>query len=156
KGEKRYSQWQTSARPSGTLRTRYQTFHPQYNFLFNSYYNALGPKWTRSMRGALSRPTVREVLSYRSYVDQHLRGVLQSSSGEILSRVSSLVELGVHHEQQHQELLVTDIKAILAQSPMYPVYRRAANPPRKGASSPGPEGFMAFPAGRLKRFTVAH
>lgn len=123
----------------------YEPVHPQYNFLFNSYYNALGPRWTRTMCGALSRPTVREVFSYRSSVDQHLGRVLRSDSEEILSRVSCLIEFGIHHEQQHQELLVTDIKAILAQSPMYPVYRPAANPPRKEVSPSTPEGFHGLP-----------
>src|SRR5712692_4188829 len=103
----------------------YEPLHPQYNLIFNSYYNALGPRWARSMRGALSRPTVSEVVSYRSHVDQHLLEQL-SDGARIASEVSGLVELGIHHEQQHQELLITDIKAILAQSPTYPVYRPAA------------------------------
>ena len=94
----------------------YEPFHAQYDFLFNSYYNALGPKWARNMRGALSRPTVRDIFSYRSYVDRHLMGILESGSEETVARISWLIELGIHHEQQHQELLLTDIKAILAQS----------------------------------------
>src|SRR5712692_3012263 len=125
----------------------YEPLRPQYNLIFNSYYNALGPRWARSMRGALSRPTVREVLSYRSQGDQHLLELLVSGSARIASEVSGLVELGVHHEQQHQELLITDIKAILAQSPMYPVYRPAPNVARNEITC-STEDFTAFPAGR--------
>ncbi|PYT20130.1 MAG: ergothioneine biosynthesis protein EgtB [Acidobacteria bacterium] len=126
----------------------YEPLHPQYNLIFNSYYNALGPRWARSMRGALSRPTVREVLSYRSHVDQHLLEFLRSGNGQISSGVSSLVELGTHHEQQHQELLITDIKAILAHSPIYPVYRPAPDVARNGSIRAATEDFTAFPAGR--------
>jgi ergothioneine biosynthesis protein EgtB len=128
----------------------HEAFHPQYDFLFNSYYNALGPRWARDMRGALSRPAVREVLSYRSHVDQRLEELLLCGSDEILSRVSGWIELGIHHEQQHQELLVTDIKAILAQSPLYPVYRPAANPDGNGNACTTAAGFAAIPAGRYE------
>lgn len=128
----------------------YQPFHTQYDLLFNSYYNSLGPRWARNMRGALSRPTVREIFDYRSYVDGHLIGSFASGSEETVSGISWLIELGIHHEQQHQELLVTDIKAILAQSPMYPVYRQAADAPKKSVTSSGAEGFTSFAAARYE------
>ena len=130
----------------------YKPFHAQYDLLFNSYYNALGPKWARNMRGALSRPTVRDIFSYRSYVDRHLMGILKSGSEETVPRISWLIELGIHHEQQHQELLLTDLKAILAQSPeypVYPVYRHLADVPRPVTLS-RPEHFTGFPAGRYE------
>jgi ergothioneine biosynthesis protein EgtB len=128
----------------------YQPFHPQYGFLFNSYYNSLGPRWLRSMRGALSRPTVSEILSYRSYVDERLDELLQGAAEEIVSSIASVIELGIHHEQQHQELLVTDIKAILAQSPMYPVYRPATQPPPQALAFSAHDDFAVFPAGRFE------
>jgi hypothetical protein len=92
----------------------YRPFDDRYFFLFNSYYNSFGPRWARDQRGVLSRPTVREVSEYRSWVDDRMETVLEQAGDE----TASLIELGIQHEQQHQELVVTDIKAILAQSPL--------------------------------------
>ncbi|HKW99365.1 MAG TPA: ergothioneine biosynthesis protein EgtB [Bryobacteraceae bacterium] len=128
----------------------YRQFDEQFNFLFNSYYNALGPRWARNMRGALSRPTVREILAYRAYVDEHLGELLRKGADEIVRAVSGVVELGIHHEQQHQELLVTDIKAILGQSSMYPVYRAPNNTGEEGMGALARAEFTGFPEGRYQ------
>jgi ergothioneine biosynthesis protein EgtB len=99
----------------------YKPFHPQFGVLFNSYYNAVGPLWPRLQRGLLSRPTVAEVYRYRAYVDEHMATLL--GRGE--DRVADTVVLGLNHEQQHQELIVTDLKNAFAVNPLHPVYREA-------------------------------
>lgn len=103
----------------------YQVFHPQYGYLFNSYYEAVGARHPRAQRGLLSRPTVTEVYAYRAFVDEAMRSLLQQGTedGAIAAVISDLVMLGLHHEQQHQELLLTDLKHILATNPLRPAYR---------------------------------
>jgi ergothioneine biosynthesis protein EgtB len=99
----------------------YEVFHPDYAFLFNSYYNSLGSRVNRADRGTLSRPPLSEVYRYRTYVDAHMATLL-SQLAELPPAVAELVELGLHHEQQHQELLATDIKYILSTNPLAPGY----------------------------------
>jgi ergothioneine biosynthesis protein EgtB len=99
----------------------YSPFHELYGFLFNSYYETIGERWARANRGLLSRPTVKDVYDYRAHVDQHMAALLERAPDD--ANFSFLVELGIHHEQQHQELLVTDIKNVLALNPLKPVYR---------------------------------
>lgn len=97
----------------------YQRFHPRYAFLFNSYYNTLGERVLRPQRGNMSRPTVEEIIHYRNYVDEHMLNLIPVASKETLS----LLETALHHEQQHQELLLTDIKYILGHNPLFPAYQ---------------------------------
>jgi len=99
----------------------YQVFDPQYNFVFNSYYETIGARVIRTDRGNLSRPSVAEIYNYRQYVDQKMRKFLESDYFK--PEHIELLELGLNHEQQHQELLVTDIKYILGHNPLFPVYR---------------------------------
>jgi ergothioneine biosynthesis protein EgtB len=99
----------------------YQVLHPKYGYLFNSYYEAVGDRHPRFQRGLLTRPTVAEIYQYRAYVDDAMRALM--SLGSMPSDVEDLVVLGLHHEQQHQELLMTDIKHILAGNPLRPAYR---------------------------------
>jgi ergothioneine biosynthesis protein EgtB len=101
----------------------YRPFHPQFGFLFNSYYNAVGPRWPRPQRGLLSRPTVAEVYRYRAYVDEHMARLFRPGCAELLRDLAATLVLGLHHEQQHQELIVTDLKHALAANPLCPVYR---------------------------------
>src|SRR5947209_5109682 len=91
-----------------------QPFHADFAFLFNSYYHAVGPRWPRPQRGVLSRPTVAEVYRYRAFVDEQLAAWLGSSPADLPGRVAVVVVLGLHHEQQHQELLLTDLKHTLS------------------------------------------
>jgi ergothioneine biosynthesis protein EgtB len=98
----------------------YKVFHPQFGFLFNSYYEAVGGRHPRPQRGLLSRPTVETVYQYRAYVDEAMHSLL---SQPLSQELTALVTLGLHHEQQHQELLLTDIKHILALNPLRPAYR---------------------------------
>ncbi len=101
----------------------YSEFHPQFGYLFNSYYESVGERWARPRRGHLSRPTVEQVYEYRHYVDEHFRRLVERLPAERAAEFCDVVEIGLHHEQQHQELLFTDLKHILAQSPLHPVYR---------------------------------
>src|SRR5208282_2486013 len=92
----------------------YQPFHPKFNFLFNSYYESVGPRWSRPARGLLSRPTVEEIYRYRAYVDAYMADLVGSADGSLLETMASDLVLGLHHEQQHQELIVTDLKHAFA------------------------------------------
>lgn len=96
----------------------YKLFDDDFSFLFNSYYNFVGKRVFRADRGNITRPGVHEVFEYRSYVDMHMQILLQLKSEEL----KHLIELGLNHEQQHQELLITDIKYILGNNPIFPVY----------------------------------
>ncbi|WP_046244718.1 ergothioneine biosynthesis protein EgtB [Hymenobacter terrenus] len=99
----------------------YEQFHPEYAFLFNSYYNSLGSRVNRADRGTLSRPPLADVLAYRAHVDAALAALL-AEHNELPATFYELLELGLQHEQQHQELLATDIKYILSTSPLAPAY----------------------------------
>ncbi|QTE35842.1 ergothioneine biosynthesis protein EgtB [Mucilaginibacter gossypii] len=99
----------------------YQEYNPDYNFVFNSYYETVGTRVIRTDRGNLSRPTVIEIYSYRKYVDEAMEGFL---CGEVSDDVKELLILGFNHEEQHQELLMTDIKYILGHNPLFPAYNK--------------------------------
>ena len=105
----------------------YQAFHPQFEYLFNSYYNAVGQQYPRDKRGLMSRPTVQEVKAYRQYIDQRLLSLLNSENA-LTREQSDLIILGLNHEQQHQELMLTDLKYNLSFNPLYPIYAKAKFP----------------------------
>lgn len=114
-----------------TFVPHYTLFNPEYAYVFNSYYESLGARVVRTDRGNLSRPTVEEVYQYRKYVDQAMETLLKQSDCDELLR---LAILGINHEQQHQELLATDIKYILGHNPLFPAYQEVlsstrVNPP---------------------------
>jgi ergothioneine biosynthesis protein EgtB len=115
----------------------YEPLDPAYHFLFNSYYNAVGPQFARAARGHLSRPTVAEVYAYRAWVDRAMGRLLESGSESTLAAVEPLIVLGLHHEQQHQELILTDIKYNLAINPLRPAYHPELVP--RGTQTPVPE-----------------
>lgn len=98
----------------------YQPFHPQFKVLFNSYYNSVGEQFARPERGMLSRPSVGEVYDYRHAVDEAISNLLEQD--EIEKEVNYLLEVGLNHEQQHQELLLTDIKHAFSCNPLLPSY----------------------------------
>ncbi|NOK61493.1 MAG: ergothioneine biosynthesis protein EgtB [Chloroflexi bacterium AL-W] len=102
---------------------KYRSPNPQYGYLFNSYYVAAGQRHCRPKRGLLSRPTVQDVYNYRAHVDQHMLELLERLDGAQLQRWAPVVEIGLHHEQQHQELMLTDIKHNLSINPLRPAYR---------------------------------
>lgn len=99
--------------------TGYQEFNPDYNFVFNSYYESVGTRVIRTNRGNLSRPTVQDIYAYRDYVDTAMEGLLAEP---VSSELQELLILGFNHEEQHQELLWTDIKYILGHNPLFPAY----------------------------------
>lgn len=102
----------------------YHVFHPQYGFLFNSYYEAIGSRHPRPQRGLLTRPTVAEVYQYRAHVDAAMHELLQRvKASENSQAIVDLITLGLHHEQQHQELLLTDLKHIFSCNPLRSAYR---------------------------------
>jgi ergothioneine biosynthesis protein EgtB len=107
----------------------YRPFDLAYDYLFNSYYEAVGPRHPRPQRGMITRPGVEKIASYRRYVSKAVVELLQSGDNGI----EPIVELGLHHEQQHQELLLMDAKHLLAQNPLRPVYR--AMPEREAEAS---------------------
>ena len=114
----------------------YLETNPKYQYIFNSYYNSVGPQFSRPQRGNLSRPTVAEVYKYRNQVDQAMLDLVETTHSEELDRLGPIVTLGMNHEQQHQELLVTDIKYNLSVNPLRPAYHerelshgRATAPP---------------------------
>ena len=97
----------------------YRPFHPAYAYLFNSYYEGVGARYPRPRRGVVSRPGVAEVAEYRRHVDESMGALLDTA---LSAEVAGLVELGLHHEQQHQELLLMDIKHVLSCNPLQPAY----------------------------------
>ncbi|MEA5449862.1 ergothioneine biosynthesis protein EgtB [Leptolyngbya sp. CCNP1308] len=130
----------------------YQDFHPGYGYLFNSYYEAVGDRHPRPQRGLLSRPTVKEVYQYRAHVDGAMERLLRDGQGPareghrpIHPAVAELTTLGLHHEQQHQELLLTDLKYNLAINPLRPAYR--PDVAVAASRSPIPLEFVDFPGG---------
>ncbi len=121
----------------------YRPFRPEFAFLFNSYYEAVGPRWPRPRRGLLSRPTAVEVYQYRAYVDEQMARLFRTSDIEGRPDLAAVVMLGIQHEQQHQELIVTDLKHAWAANPLRPVYREAT--PESGEPPPGV--WLSFPEG---------
>ena len=102
------------------LSNGYKEFDPKFGFLFNSYYNTIGERTLRHKRGDISRPTVPEVFTYREYVDGEMLAFFDQ---EISEEIRNLIVLGLNHEQQHQELFLTDLKYSLSVNPIHPVYR---------------------------------
>jgi ergothioneine biosynthesis protein EgtB len=122
-------------------RAGYQPCNPAFAHLFNSYYEAVGPRVARAERGFLSRPSVAEVHAYRRQIDDALLEALDGLPPE----AEALVTLGLNHEQQHQELLLTDIKHAFSRNVLRPAYRPAAAPPP--APAPPPLQFVPYPEG---------
>ena len=116
----------------------YASPHPRYEYLFNSYYQGAGPMHLRAERGLVTRPTVAEVLAYRSHVEENLQTLLDDTE------LADLVTLGLHHEQQHQELMLTDLKHAFSRNPLLPAYRNADTVPPSPAM---PLRFESFTGG---------
>jgi ergothioneine biosynthesis protein EgtB len=112
----------------------YRAEIPEYAYLFNSYYNAAGDMHRRDLRGLISRPTLSQAQRYRASIDLHIDNLLSNADENLLSGIEPILVLGIHHEQQHQELLVTDIKHVFAQNPLYPVFRESKTVGRSPAT----------------------
>ncbi|WP_405266057.1 ergothioneine biosynthesis protein EgtB [Cellulophaga sp. Ld12] len=102
----------------------YVIFNKDFSYLFNSYYQTVGERAARSLRGAMTRPLIEEIYSYRTYVDKHIVALLKS---KLSLEIETLVTLGIQHEQQHQELLLTDLKHTFSFNPLHPVYHEKFN-----------------------------
>jgi ergothioneine biosynthesis protein EgtB len=122
----------------------YQIFDERFPFLFNSYYVAAGPRHARPQRGLITRPNHADVTGYRIRVDKAVERLIETVPAAEAPRVFEILEIGLHHEQQHQELLITDILHAFAQNPTDPAYDAAWQPPR---ATQGPRGFVEVPAG---------
>lgn len=127
----------------------YEVFHPRFEYLFNSYYEQTGTGfWPRPERGLLSRPTVAEVYDYRHHVDEAMLRLIAHCGSADWPTVESRLAIGLNHEQQHQELLVTDIKGNLAFNPLRPAYR--ADLPTATLADPEPLRWVRFEGGLIE------
>jgi ergothioneine biosynthesis protein EgtB len=123
----------------------FQPFHPAFRFLFNSYYNGIGDRHPRAKRGLLTRPSMAEVRTYRANVDARIVRLLAGQADN--EELATLIELGLQHEQQHQELILTDVKHLLAQNALYPAYTPA---PPLPAERTAPLAWIDFAGGLVE------
>jgi ergothioneine biosynthesis protein EgtB len=148
KWHRAHSTWFFEQFVLGRLCPGYQPFHPDYAFLFNSYYVSAGPRHSRAQRGLLTRPGAAAITAYRSHVDGAMVAFLHSAELPTLKLIAPLLEVGVNHEQQHQELLLTDILHAFAQNPLAPAYDPEWRAPACGRSGSRwtllPEGIHAI------------
>jgi ergothioneine biosynthesis protein EgtB len=124
----------------------YKPFDDRFNYLFNSYYESVGKRHARPNRGMLTRPTLQTVAEYRDHVDEKIAAFMQR--GNAPAEFLTLLELGLHHEQQHQELLLTDILHMFAQNPIHPEYRKRA--PVIAKPAPAPLGWKSYDGGLVE------
>jgi ergothioneine biosynthesis protein EgtB len=122
----------------------YRAFDPDFNYCFNSYYESQGPRQPRPRRGVLTRPSSERVMAYRAHVDEGLSKLLSRGVAPG-SEITRLIEVGINHEQQHQELLLTDILALFAANPLRPGYCRKRQPADR--SQPDPLRWIEFAGG---------
>jgi ergothioneine biosynthesis protein EgtB len=124
------------------MEAQFQPFHPAFRVLFNSYYNGIGERHPRDKRGLLTRPSLREVRAYRANVDARIARLLAAEPDN--DEMAMLIELGLQHEQQHQELILTDVRHLLSQSALYPAY---TDGPAPGADPETPLAWVEFAGG---------
>ena len=127
----------------------YTPWHNDFAYLFNSYYNQVGPQYPRPKRGLLSRPSVAEIYAYRHAVDERMTAFLAAADGHAVSFLST-IELGLQHEQQHQELILTDLKHMLSCNPLFPAYQVWLDAPHP----PAPP--LAWVEGKLGAHEIGH
>ena len=125
----------------------YRAFDPRFHYLFNSYYEALGPRHPRPQRGLLTRPSLDEVHQYRRHVDRAVQGLLARAGDADWATIEPILTLGLQHEQQHQELILTDILHALWCNPLLPAYRAPGGPALRLAASTPPLNWLARPGG---------
>jgi ergothioneine biosynthesis protein EgtB len=106
----------------------YDPIHPQYSYLFNSYYLQTGVPHCRARRGNISRPTVKQVFEYRESINEHVINLIKHATDEQYENWGPIIEIGIHHEQQHQELLMTDLKYMFSQNPLNITYKKVDRP----------------------------
>ena len=128
----------------------YRAFNDRFFYLFNSYYESLGPRHARPQRGLLTRPSLDEVHAYRAHVDDALRRFIDSAAGAAWTAAAPLVELGLNHEQQHQELILTDMLHALWSNPLLPAYEPSVVPPLRLAAVAPAQGWVAVSGGTVQ------
>jgi ergothioneine biosynthesis protein EgtB len=138
-----HTTWFFEAMVLAAFSPSYRPFDDRFGFLFNSYYESVGARQPRPRRGMITRPTLDEILEYRRHVDDAILRLLAEGASEM---IKALVELGCHHEQQHQELLLTDILHLFSQSPLKPAYLEMPSAPMDMAVE-GPAGFVSVDGG---------
>jgi ergothioneine biosynthesis protein EgtB len=116
---------------------QYRCFDERFGYLFNSYYVSVGPRHARPQRGLVTRPSVKEVADYRAHVDASVAQLIDGGDDAKLQTIVPIVEIGLHHEQQHQELILTDILHAFAQNPTHPTYDQKWEMPRRQSNSTG-------------------
>lgn len=124
--------------------SNYSAFDPDYRVLFNSYYNSVGEQYSRPHRGLLTRPSLEEVYSYRDHIDYHMSIIFDQNPDRGLLET---IEIGLHHEQQHQELLLMDIKHLFSCNPLSPEYMAQTETPKRVAKT---LRFHDFPGGNVQ------
>jgi ergothioneine biosynthesis protein EgtB len=134
----------------------YRAEIPEYAYLFNSYYNAAGDMHRRDLRGLISRPTLSQAQRYRASIDSHIDELLSNSDERLLEEIEPILVLGIHHEQQHQELLITDIKHVFAQNPLYPVFREMKTGGRSSATPGSQSSSLQFIAFEQRTLDIGH
>jgi ergothioneine biosynthesis protein EgtB len=128
------------------MEAKFEPFHPAFRVLFNSYYNGIGERHPRARRGLLTRPSMAEVRAYRANVDDRIARLLEGQAGN--QQLAALIELGLQHEQQHQELILTDVLHLLAQSALYPAYSDCAPQPQfEPPQAVATRGWIGFAGG---------
>lgn len=127
----------------------YTPVNPGYRVMFNSYYNSIGEQYLRRHRGLITRPGLQEVLEYRSQIDMQMIELLSAESA-LDASIAAIIEVGIQHEQQHQELILTDLKHLFSHNPLYPVYRQSADAP---ANHPGSMRWQEF---ETQLYSVGH
>jgi len=128
-------------------RPDYRAFDERFAFLFNSYYVAAGPRHERPMRGLITRPDAREVAAYRAHVDQAVATLIEGADEASLETILPILEIGLHHEQQHQELILTDVLHLLSCNPLQPAYLPPAGGDGRAASDAAAPAWIEFDGG---------
>ena len=122
----------------------HRVFDERFSYLFNSYYVAAGPRHARPRRGLITRPNAAEVAAYRAHVDAAVARLIETADAAVLEKIIAIVEIGLHHEQQHQELMLTDILHVFGQNPVAPAYDAQWTPP---LTHRGGQVFAEIPTG---------
>lgn len=123
----------------------FHPYHPAYRVLFNSYYNGIGEKHPRPERGMITRPGLSDVFAYRRDVDERIGMLLNAAPDN--ARLAELIEMGIQHEQQHQELIMTDLKHLLSKNPLHPAYSSSNIPGLASTATATPTNWQTFDAG---------
>ena len=142
-----HSTWFFETFVLGQAARGFRPFHDGFGYLFNSYYNAIGERVPRQLRGTLSRPTVAEIREYRRVVDEQMQALLDGADAVVLERVAVAVVLGLNHEQQHQELILTDIKHAFASNPLRPAYDPEGPPESRDPAPSATQDWLSYPEG---------